>query len=373
MALVSETRGAGTVANDPLVSYTIQTTPDPLKASPENPDAPEEIGELLIVASRRDRTPADVKWIKVQVLAGAMSPDLATDLAKITAKISLSGWTVALNSSTKEFVFTPTAEFATIGPDTGFTIQLAQIPINRKVGTSPIKVTENSRAGSAAFLSRDTAFDVGKFPADFYLRNFICEPLVIDNGGEVKLTWERSANAAYELLYGDVHIPDVTNDTTRPITNIKSDTTFYLRGTAGDPSNPVIRILSTQVTVRRPDLDTGNLTVNGATALNGPVTMMQETQWYTAEAGKANRWEAVGDGYVEVLFPFYDNYSATITIHRPKDDFGWNSRNTIKEFHETFRGMVRDGSRISVETDAIKNYCQVSWVPFGAGSLKPLP
>lgn len=263
MALVSEIRSTGTTATDPLLSYSITTNPDPLKASPENPQAPQETGELLIVASRRSSTPADVQSIRVKVPAGTASPELTTDLTKIVPRITLDKWSVTLDTTTNEFVFTPAAEFETIGLDAGFTIKLGEIPINRKVGSTPITVTERSRTGNSEPQKRVTRFDIGKFPADFYLRNFICDPLVIDNGGEVTLTWERSANATYELLYGDVHDPDVTNITTRDIKHIKSDTTFYIRGTAGDPSNPVVRILSTQVTVRKPDLEIGNLIVNG--------------------------------------------------------------------------------------------------------------
>ncbi|MEV7468455.1 hypothetical protein AB0O20_18415 [Streptomyces kronopolitis] len=268
MALVSPTRTADPTANEPLLAYTLTTSPDPLKASPENPQAPEERGELHIVGSRHSGTPADVQWIRVKVPAGPMSPDLASDLAKVTPRISLSGWTARLDAAAKEFVFSPSAGHAPIGPDTGFTIQLSEIPVNRKVGTSPITITESSRAGSSAFQSRTVAFNVGKFPADFYLRNLICTPLVINNGGDVTLTWERSANATYELLYGDTNL-DVTKDTTKRITNVKSDTTFYLRGTTGDASNPVVRILSAQVSVLKPDLEIGNLIVHGTTQLKG--------------------------------------------------------------------------------------------------------
>ncbi|GAA2613696.1 hypothetical protein [Streptomyces tubercidicus] len=271
MTVVSPTRSTETAANEPLLAYTVSTSPDPLKASPENPQAPEEKGELQIVGSRHSGTPADVQWIRVKVPAGPMSPDLATDLAKITPRISLSGWSVRLDSAAKEFVFSPSAGHAPIGADTGFTIQLSEIPVNRKVGTSPITITESSRTGSSAFQPRSTTFNVGKFPADFYLRNLICTPLVIDNGGEVTLTWERSANATYELLYGDTNL-DVTKDTSKKITNVKSDTTFYLRGTTGDASNPVVRILAAQVSVKKPDLEIGNLIVHGTTRLNGAAT-----------------------------------------------------------------------------------------------------
>ncbi|MFE5586533.1 hypothetical protein [Kitasatospora sp. NPDC056531] len=165
MPLVTQQHSAEVPADDPLLCYTITTAPDSLKASPENLQAPEETGEILIVASSRNGTPADVKSIRVKVPAGTMSPDLATDLAKVVPKISLSDWIVTLNTVAKEFVFTPTAEHATIGPDAGIAIQLAQIPINRKVGTAPITVTEKSRNGNSGFQDRSTAFNLGKFPA----------------------------------------------------------------------------------------------------------------------------------------------------------------------------------------------------------------
>ncbi|WP_033826243.1 hypothetical protein, partial [Kitasatospora sp. MBT63] len=212
---------------------------------------PEEIGEVVIAVARQSGTPADVEWIKVKVPAGTMAPDLATDLNKITPRISLTGWTVRLDATAKEFVCAPAGSHAPIGPDSGFTIQLSDIPVSRKVGTAPVTVTERSRTGNSAFQNRSTVFNLGKFPADFYLRNFLCEPSIIPNGGDVKLTWERSANATYELLYGDVN-RDVTNRTSLELEGIKSDATFYLRATTGDPSNPVVRIISAQVTVTRP-------------------------------------------------------------------------------------------------------------------------
>ncbi|OEJ30033.1 hypothetical protein [Streptomyces subrutilus] len=271
MSLVVQMQDAGLAAQDPLLSYTVTTTPSPLKASPENPQAPEETGEIVISVSRQSGTPADLQSIRLQVPAGTMSVDLATDLAKITPRITLTGWTARLESAAKEFVFTPTASHTPIGPDTGFTIQLSDIPVSRKVGTAPITLTESSRIGNADFQDRTTAFNIGKFPADFYLRNFLCEPSIIDNGGDVKLTWERSANATYDLLYPGVE-RDVTNRTSLEIEGIKSDTTFYLRATTGDPTNPVTRILSAQVSVLKPDLDIGNLTVNGTITANGTVT-----------------------------------------------------------------------------------------------------
>ncbi|MFD3717041.1 hypothetical protein [Streptomyces sp. NPDC058674] len=182
-------------------------------------------------------------------------------------------FTVAALSDQSHFVFSPAADHTPIGPDLGFTIQLSDIPVSRKVGTAPITLTESSRTGTSAFQDRATVFSIGKFPADFYLRNFQCEPLIIPNGGDVTLTWERSANATYELLYPGVE-RDVTDRTSLELEGIKSDTTFYLRATTGDPTNPVTRILSTQVTVLKPDLDIGNLTVHGSLNAVGSATRL---------------------------------------------------------------------------------------------------
>ncbi|MGW6885642.1 hypothetical protein ACWGEU_36005 [Streptomyces goshikiensis] len=301
MTLVVQMQDADTAANDPLLSYAVTTTPSPLKASPENPQAPEETGEVVISVSRQSGTPADVEWIKVKVPAGTMAPDLATDLNKISPRISLTGWTVRLDTAAKEFVCAPAGSHAPIGPDTGFTIQLSDIPINRKVGTAPITVTERSRTGSTAFQNRSTVFNLGKFPADFYLRNFLCEPPIIPNGGDVKLTWERSANATYELLYPGFD-RDVTNRTSLEIEGIKSDTTFYLRGTTGDPTNPVVRILSTQVTVLKPDLDVGNLTVGGTTDLHGPRTLLLRLTGPEPGNVLDARWRAKTSGFALAKF-----------------------------------------------------------------------
>ncbi|MFF7726682.1 hypothetical protein [Streptomyces sp. NPDC008001] len=272
MALVTHIGYADmTSAQLPLLSFDITTSPDPLKASPENPDAPLETGELLIVGSRRGE-PVDVESIRVKVPAGTGASDLATNLAQVNARITLDGWSMVERDG-NEFVFEPTAPHTRIDRNTGFTIQLSRIPISRKVGTSLIEVTESSRENGGAFRDRTTQFSVGKFPPDFSMRNFICDPLIIDNGGDVTLTWERSANATYTLLYGECTDCDVTDVTRKEINNIRSDTTFYLIGTVGTGTESVKRILSTSVTVRKPDLEIGNLIVHGTVTAKGDVTV----------------------------------------------------------------------------------------------------
>ncbi|MFF4174203.1 hypothetical protein [Streptomyces sp. NPDC001744] len=361
MTVVIQTQDADTSAEaEPLLSYTLTTTPSPLKASPENPQAPEEPGEIVISVARQSGTPADAESIRVHVPAGTMAPDLATDLTKISPRISLTGWTVRLDAPAKEFVCTPASSHAPIGPDTGFTIQLSDIPISRKVGTAPITVTESSRTDSDPFEDRTTVFNLGKFPADFYLREFRCEPPIIPNGGDVKLTWERSANATYELLYGDVN-RDVTNRTSLDIEGIKSDTTFYLRATTGDPTNPVTRILTTQVTVTKPDLDIGGLTVNGPTQLFQAAQKLINTH----EAVTINT-VAPSDGLLwfwvtskEIRFSVEPHGSGVITAGTYNTDYKDQKRVLVP---------VCKGDRISISRPAWGG--DAYWFPFGG---LPLP
>lgn len=48
----------------------------------------------------------------MKVPAGTMAPDLATGLAKISPRISLTGWTVRLDAAAKEFVCAPAGSHA---------------------------------------------------------------------------------------------------------------------------------------------------------------------------------------------------------------------------------------------------------------------
>ncbi|WP_221355293.1 hypothetical protein [Streptomyces beigongshangae] len=376
MTVVTQTRDADTIAaNDPLLSYSVSSTPSPLKASPENPQAPEEIGEVIISVARQSGTPADVEWIRVQVPAGTMAPDLATDLNKISPRISLTGWTVRLDAAAKEFVCAPTGSHAPIGPDTGFTIQLSDIPVSRKVGTAPITVTERSREGNAAFQDRTTVFNLGKFPADFYLRNFLCEPSIIANGGDVKLTWERSANATYELLYPGVD-RDVTNRTSLDIEGIKSDTTFYLRATTGDPTNPVVRILTTQVTVLRPDVEVGSLTVHGDTVLNGLLAANGSVDLSQGKEVKLfSDLHVEGTGNLRPGSPWNYEFpcdgiftvSHTLTSHRllrPTGSGGWS---LVVNANDNLPYPVRKGWRLEI-TASSSGHASMLFYPFGARS-----
>lgn len=90
------------------------------------------------------------------------------------------------------------------------------------------------------------------------------------------------ANATYTLLYGNTSL-NVTNEYRRTITDIRSDTTFYLIGSVGTGTEEVKRILSTGVMVIKPDLEIGNLVVHGTVTAKDDISIEAGKKLVTPE------------------------------------------------------------------------------------------
>ncbi|MEU4300883.1 hypothetical protein [Kitasatospora aureofaciens] len=245
----------------PPLYFELSTNPDPVRVSPSSGDP--ERADFVLVGSRRSTLAIDCRKVIVNVSTGNNSPDLTPDLNSVNAQISLAGWTATTNTTAKTITFTPTSGHATIGPAQGITIQLMGMRINTVVGSSPLRIdVEWAESGDDYWTTDSTVIDVGKFPPDFVLRNFIPEQLVIDNGGSVKLNWEAGGASSLKLLY-DVAEVNVLGRSTYTVNNVRSTTVFYLRATVQVGTGTVERILSTTVTVRVPDLEVRNLKVTG--------------------------------------------------------------------------------------------------------------
>lgn len=253
-------KDAGTTAT--ALQFSLNTNPDPIRVSPSTGDV--ERADLVIVASRRESGAIECNKIIVVIPTGTNSPELALDLQGIDAQTSLKDWTATTNPTAKTITFAPTSGHATISRDEGITIQLMGVRINRQVGTAPLITQVYSRpAGTSESFQPDiTTLEIGKFPADFYLRNLIAKPLIIDNGDTVTLTWEAGGVSSLRLLYDTTDI-NVLGESTYPVSNVSHTTVFYLRATVQVGNGTAERILSTTATVRVPDLDVGNLFIRG--------------------------------------------------------------------------------------------------------------
>ncbi|MFD7597239.1 hypothetical protein ACFV6D_29930 [Kitasatospora sp. NPDC059812] len=266
MSTVSQTAATGSEdaeAAATALEFSLSTNPDPIRVSPNTGDP--QRADLVIVGSRRSGEAIECNKIVVVIPTGPNSPDLALDLEGIDPQTSLKDWTATTNAQAKTITFAPTSGHATISRDEGLTVQLMGVRINRQVGTAPLLIQVYSRpAGSSeSFLPDTTTLEIGKFPADFYLRNLIAKPPIINNGETVTLTWEAGGVSSLRLLYDTTDV-NVLDKSTYTLNNVGHTTQFYLRATVQIGNGTAERILNTTATVRVPDLEVGSLFVRGA-------------------------------------------------------------------------------------------------------------
>ncbi|MFF3863309.1 hypothetical protein [Streptomyces sp. NPDC002209] len=262
-------------AAETALEFSLDTQPDPIRVSPSSGDV--ERANLVIVGSRRKSDAIECNKIVLTIPTGPNSPDLALDLEGIDAQTSLKDWTVATDPQKKTITFAPTSGHATISRDEGVTLQLMGVRINRQVGTAQPRIEVYSRkAGTnGPFQPDTTTLEIGKFPADFYLRNFIADETTIDNGGTVTLEWEAGGVSSLRLLYDTADI-NVLNLSTYTVNNIRNSTVFYLRATVQIGNHTAERILATTVTVRFPDLEVNTVFIRGyVTNLNHSVNISE--------------------------------------------------------------------------------------------------
>ncbi|MEV0032672.1 discoidin domain-containing protein [Nocardia sp. NPDC050793] len=259
------------MANTSPLHFDLNTNPDPVRVSPSSGDP--QRADIVLVGSRRSATAIECRKITLTVPTGNNSPDLTPDLTSASAQISLPDWTPTTNTATKTITFTPASGHAEIGRDQGVTVQLMGMRINTEIGSAPLRIDLEWREAGLddPWETGTTIFDIGKFPPNFHLANFIAEPLIIDNNGSVELNWEASGASSLRLLYDTAEV-NVLNLTTYPVNNVTHTTVFYLRATVQVGNNTVERTLSTTVTVRVPDLEVSNLTVLGALTMAKPWT-----------------------------------------------------------------------------------------------------
>ncbi|MFI9161930.1 hypothetical protein [Kitasatospora aureofaciens] len=364
--------------------FELNTNPDPVRVSPSTGDPAR--ADLVLVGSRRSTLPIDCRKIVLNVPTGPNSPDLTSDLNSATPQISLPGWTATTNTTAKTITFTPASGHATIGRDEGVTVQLMGLRINAVVGSSPLRIdVEWAESGDDYWSTDSTTIDIGKFPPDFVLRNFISEDLVIENGGSVKLNWESSGASSLRLLYDAADV-NVLNLSTYTINNVRHTTVFYLRATVQVGGNTVERILSTTVTVRIPDLEVANLLVNGAITAKGE--LIAPAGHRLAVKGEV----AFEEGAVELLGnrQVFEVDASVRKFTAPTDGLAVLTVSKLSGSHDVHQGYIssggltvraqpRSGGAGSATLPVLKGaYCdyyydgptavatvRVTWIPFG--------
>ncbi|MEZ0095063.1 hypothetical protein [Streptacidiphilus sp. EB129] len=279
------------------LQYSLTTVPDPLTVSPASGTV--ELGDLIIVGSRISPDPVETNQIAVYVPLGTEAWQLALDLTGLQSLINLTGWTGTPDPANERILFKPATGHATLTPEQGITVQLNKLRINRQVGTAPVVLALNWRApGTTTWRTEEQTLAIGKFPPGFYLRNLKAETY-IENGDPVILTWERSTNGneTYHLLYENIEI-DVTSYSTFRVDDVRRNTMFYLRGRIQAGTGTAERTINTYVTVNKPDLEVGDLVVNGG--LTFPRPFVQKLKSFPA--GRTVSVTPKNDGVLYVLW-----------------------------------------------------------------------
>ncbi|MFD9389890.1 hypothetical protein ACFWBB_03830 [Streptomyces sp. NPDC060000] len=253
-----------TTATDPL-ALDLLVNPDPLRISPSSGDDP-ATGDLIVVASLAAQTPVECKSFTVAVRVGEGEQDLCSSMSGVTARISQEDWQGTVNATAGTVTFAPrpgTPAQLTFDTDTGLTFQVMGLPVNRRVGPTPVDISASWRPLDApGWQQQTTRMEVGKFPLGFHLRSFTAEPLSVPSGGSVTLRWDASA-ATHLSLHYDGHAHPVTGKSSVTIDAMAQTTSFHLRAVAQDGAGSVERTLSLMVHVPDATRTVGRLTVHG--------------------------------------------------------------------------------------------------------------
>jgi hypothetical protein len=290
------------VTTNTLLTYSLNTMPEPLQASPTvgNPI----YGSLSFVVSNGGRSIVNLSQLQFTLPVGTLAQELTSDAGAIlwaTSPATL--WNVRMNSPGVFLLLPQSGSPIPVSQD-GMVIQFYNIQVNQQVGTVSINVDETATKDSNPAQLRTAVFSVAKFPYGFYFANFTAQVPMVSEGGTVTLTWQGSDNATYSMQWSEAPPEDVTHVRSWPSPNLTSDTTFLLRASVVFQGETVTTDLSTTVIVANPELQpsslqvsgisnlqgattigtgstqatvNGNLTVNGSTLLNGTTTLSGNT------------------------------------------------------------------------------------------------
>ncbi|MFD9073697.1 hypothetical protein [Streptomyces lasiicapitis] len=240
-------------AAESRVAFTLRTNPEVVRVSPGTGDA--EYAGVTVVGSVTGEEKITLNKVTVKILKGADSPHFASSLDGVEVSVDRSGWTyVGVQQSTFSFLHSSGGEM--VDPGASLTVRLDRIPVNQAIGSSQVTVTAhwNNESGTGR-----TIFEIGKFPPGFYLRDFTSSHAEVNNGEDVELRWQASADATLHLMYEDAQY-DVTGRSEFTVSDMRRTTVFYLRGSHGSAE----QTLGTIVGVSDPDIEVNNLVVTGA-------------------------------------------------------------------------------------------------------------
>ncbi|UKY48517.1 hypothetical protein [Streptomyces inhibens] len=362
-----------TPAPEPLLAYTLTTTPDPIRIG-----AP----ATLRLVARGGAAPAYCRRITLGVPTGTGAGALTDNPAAITTapvqggghQDQGGGWTIARSTppGRADFTAIPTAGRGWLAGVTPLTLELGAIAVNAALGGTALTVTEETSADGTDWATRTTELPVPKFSADFVFRYFAPDEIHVPNGDSVRLTWQGSP-ATYTMRWGrrgECDVGDTREWTSPPL----HDTTTF-RLTATQPGSTAERVLTTTVTVFRPHLRVRDLSARRNVRMIGadqrldppppdrPLRLRAGTDGILVGHVKAKAGAA----------PAAISVTAGGTTAEYAQTFTSDNRDTSRVPAETpFHVPVRRGATLDITTEGTADDdFGLTWLPLGTGRLDP--
>ncbi|MFB7470681.1 hypothetical protein [Kitasatospora sp. NPDC056184] len=255
--------------------YLVTTTPSPLEITPA--DTTPTPAKISITAANPGADPVRVTSIKFTLVGGAGAGALTEHLDRIDTTVSpAADWTFT-NGNDGTFTATPTSDSGYVDvTDKGLLLELTGIAVNGELGVTTLDVLERTRDEDGDTVKGTAEFDLGKCLPGFRFSDLL--PTFLDdgrttlaNGDTVTLTWTASHGATYTMLHENTSY-DVTNVRTWTTpAPLHRDATFHLRAGLTTDGHTVTHYLHTSVTVDKPDLALGTVTVDGLLTANGDI------------------------------------------------------------------------------------------------------
>lgn len=262
---------AGASASTAL-NYLVTTAPSPLEITPA--DTTFTPATISVTAANPGPDPVRVVSVKFTLVAGTGAGALTEHLDQIHATVTPGAdWTFAREDD-GTFLAVPTGDqgYAEV-TDKAVLFELTNIAVNGEIGVTTLDILERTQDEDGDTAKGTAEFQLGKCFPGFQFSDLT--PAFLDdghttvtNGDTATLTWTASHGAAYTMLHENKSY-DVTNTRTWTSPKLTRDATFHLRASLTTDGHTVTHYLHTNVTVDKPDLTLGTLTVNGDVQVSG--------------------------------------------------------------------------------------------------------
>ncbi|WP_171163741.1 hypothetical protein [Streptomyces sp. I05A-00742] len=364
-----------TPGDDTLLSYALETDPDPFQVGGT---------ATLRLTVRGGARPAHCRRIVVAVPTGAGPGELTSAPGSLTAAVTGGdgeeqggGWSATATTPPGEaaFTFTPARGQGWLAGVTPLTVTLGQIRVNTATGTSRIRITEETSASGdgTGWATRGRDLALAKFPEGFVFRDLRPDRLHVKNGESVVLTW-RGSPATYTMAWNRRRPVPVTADGTWTSPPLHDTTVFRLAATL--PGSGAERVLTTLVTVARPHLRVTGLQAAGRVHLFGT---SQELDAPTP--GTPARYTATADGVLLGHVRAHTGRTpaslrvSVLASGTPVygQQFVSDNQDSSRLPSETpFHLPVAHGSTVVVTAQGAEgDDFGLTWLPYGSGPLLP--